>query len=205
MDNKHKMLWNKLGLSVVLLFMAMMLFVGVAWSRFRSEIQDDQLYTPREPSQVYLWGEKTETGFASLPDTWKADTGTYEVPFTVTNGIYGSEGQEDLFAENDMDIFLRIAVTEGIANAENLSVQLRLKDEAGTFYQATAQKIDESSPLYSEFGNGWVYSFRNNDGAEPHFTLSGGEVSCLEATLVYTLQPDTVGYSMMQMQVVAQG
>lgn len=205
MHKNHRMLWNKLGLSVVLVFVGMLLITGVAWGRFRSEIQGDQKYTPRTPSQVYLWGEKTQDGFASLPDTWKVDGGSYEVPFAVTNGIYGAEGQEDLFAQKDMDIFLRVAVTEGIGKAENFSVQLRMKDEEGTFYQAIAQKIEENSPLYSTFGDGWVYVLRNNEGQEPQFTLPGGEVSCLEATLVYTVEPDTIGYSMMQLQVVAEG
>lgn len=205
MQKNHKKGLPQLGLSGILLLMVALLFVGVAWGRFRSEIQNDQKYTPRVPDQVFLWGEKTAEGFDSLPDTWKVEGGTYEVPFTVTNGIYGAEGQEDLYPSKDMDIFLRIAVTEGIGNAENLSVQLRLKDETGTFYQAAAQKIDENSPLYDEFGDGWVYTFRNNEGNEPRFTLRGGEVSCLEATLVYTVTPDTIGYSMMQLQVVAEG
>lgn len=205
MHKNSRMLWNKLGLSVVLLFMGVLLIVGIAWGRFRSEVQGDQKYTPRVPSQVYLWGEKTEDGFARLPDTWKVDGGSYEVPFTVTNGIYGTGEQADLFARKDMDIFLRIAVTEGIKDGENFSVQLRLKDETGTFYQATAQKIEEDSPLYSTFGDGWVYVFRNNDGQEPCFTLPGGTVSCLEATLVYEVKPDTIDYSMMQLQVVAEG
>lgn len=204
MQKNNRMQLPQLGLSGILLLIVALLFVGVAWGRFRSEVQSDQKYTPRLPDQVYLWGEKTGESFATLPDTWKVDGGTYEVPFTITNGIFGAEGQEDLFPKADMDIFLRIAVTEGIGNAENLSVQLRLKDETGTFYQATAEKIDEKSPLYSDFGDGWVYSFRNNDGEEPRFTLQGGEVSCLEATLIYTAEPDTIGYSMMQLQVVAE-
>ena len=204
MQKNNRMLWNKLGLSVVLLFVGVLLIVGIAWGRFRSEVQGDQKYTPRVPSQVYLWGEKTEDGFAQLPDTWKVDGGSYEVPFTVTNGIYGAGEQADLFAQKNMDIFLRVAVTEGIGDGENFSVELRMKDEAGTFYQATAQKIEEESPLYSTFGDGWVYVFRNNDGEEPRFTLPGGELSCLEATLIYEVKPDTIGYSMMQLQVVAE-
>lgn len=204
MQKNNRMLWNKLGLSVVLLFVGVLLIVGIAWGRFRSEVQGDQKYTPRVPSQVYLWGEKTEDGFTQLPDTWKVDGGSYEVPFTVTNGIYGAGEQADLFAQKNMDIFLRVAVTEGIGDGENFSVELRMKDEAGTFYQATAQKIEEDSPLYSTFGDGWVYVFRNNDGEEPRFTLPGGELSCLEATLIYEVKPDTIGYSMMQLQVVAE-
>lgn len=204
MQKNNRMLWNKLGLSVVLLFVGVLLIVGIAWGRFRSEVQGDQKYTPRVPSQVYLWGEKTEDGFTQLPDTWKVDGGSYEVPFTVTNGIYGAGEQADLFAQKNMDIFLRVAVTEGIGDGENFSVELRMKDEAGTFYQATAQKIEEDSPLYSTFGDGWVYVFHNNDGEEPRFTLPGGELSCLEATLIYEVKPDTIGYSMMQLQVVAE-
>lgn len=204
MGKNNRMLWNKLGLSVVLLFVGMLLIVGIAWGRFRSEVQGDQKYTPRVPSQVYLWGEKTEEGFAQLPDTWKVDGGSYEVPFTVTNGIYGTGEQEDLFAQKDMEIFLRIAVTEGIGDGENFSVELRLNDEAGTFYQAAPQKIEADSPLYSTFGEGWIYVFSNNHGEEPRFTLRGGEVSSLQATLVYEVKPDTIGYSMMQLQVVAE-
>lgn len=205
MDKNHIAQWSKLGLSLVLLFMGVLMIVGVAWGRFRSDIQGDQKYTPRVPSQVYLWGEKTDDGFAQLPDTWKVDGGSYEVPFTVTNGIYGTGEQEDLFAQKDMDIFLRIAVTEGIQDGENFSAQLRLKDETGTFYQATAQRIEEDSQLHSTFGDGWIYVFRNNSGQEPSFTLKGGQVSCLEATLIYEVKPDTIGYSMMQLQVVAEG
>ena len=205
MHKRNRMLWNQLGLSVVLLFVGILLVTGLTWSRFRSDVQGDQKYIPNVPSQVFLWGEKTESGFAQLPDTWKVDGGTYEVPFTVTNGIYGGEGQEDLYAQKDLNIYLRVAVTEGIGDAENFSMQLRLKDETGTFYQATAQKIEENAPLYDTFGDGWVYVLRNNEGKEPMFTLSGGEVSCLEATLVYEVKPDTIGYSMMQLQVVAEG
>ena len=205
MDKNNRMLWNKLGFSVVLMFMGVLLMVGFAWGRFRSEVQGDQKYTPRTPSQVYLWGEKKQTGFETLPETWKVEGGTYEVPFTVTNGIYGAQGQADLYPKKDMDVFLRVAVTEGIGKAENFSVQLRLKDDAGTVYQAKAQKINESSPLYDAFGDGWVYVLQDSNGKEPQFTLSGGKVSCLEGTLVYTVVSDTIDYSMMQLQVVAEG
>lgn len=205
MSRNNRMLWNKMGLSFVLLLVGMLLIIGIAWGRFRSNVQGDQKYTPRVPSQIYLWGEKTEDGFMPLSDVWKVDGGSHEVPFTVTNGIYGTGEQEDLFARNDLNVYLRIAVTEGIADGENLTVELRLKDAEGTFYQATAQKIEEDSPLYNTFGDGWVYVLRNNNGEEPRFTLRGGEISALEATLVYEVKPDTIGYSMMQLQVVAEG
>ena len=145
MQKKNRTGLPRLGLSGILLLMVALLFVGVAWGRFRSELQSNQKYTPRLPDYVYLWGEKNGESFAALPDTWKVDGGAYEVPFTVTNGIFGAEGQKDLYPSKDMDIFLRIAVTEGIGQAENLSVQLRLKDETGTFYQAAAAKKWETT------------------------------------------------------------
>jgi hypothetical protein len=206
MNADHKAQWNKLGLSMVLLFVGLLLFVGVTWSRYRTQLQADLQYTPHQSSQIYLWGERTENGgFSQLPDTWRVENGTYEVPFTVTNGIAGKDGQADLFASKDLGISVRIAVTDGIRDPGNFSVQLRLNDAQGTFYQGVAEKIQEDSPLYSTFGDGWVYTFHTTEGKEPRWTLNGGSVSSFEATLIYEVQSDTIDYSMMQMQVVADG
>ncbi len=206
MSRKDKTQWNKLGLSMVLLFVGLLLFVGVTWSRYRTQLQADLQYTPHAPSQIFLWGERTAEGeFSTLPDTWRVDGGTYEVPFAVTNGIAGKNGQSDLFAREDMGISIRIAVTEGIKDPGNFSVQLRLNDANGTFYQGVAEKIPETSPLYSTFGDGWVYSFRNTDGEEPRWILEGGSLACFEAMLIYEVSSETIDYSMMQMQVVADG
>lgn len=196
----------KMGLSTVLLVACVLLIVGAAWGRYRSEVKQDIDYYPRTPSQIYLWGEQREDGsFGELPTTWSLTNGGSEIAFTVTNGIAGGEGQEDLVAQEDLSVYIRVAATEGILDGENVSILLRLNDEAGTFYTAVPVEIDENSPLYTAFGAGWLYCFRDTEGKEPQWLLEGEKLSAFSATLVCDAQPDVIDYSMLQLQVVASG
>ena len=194
----------KMGLASVLGIACLLLCVGVTWSRYRSEVSSDLNYTARVPSQVYLWGVLQEDGsYAELPGTWQLATGSSEIDFTITNGIDGGEEKEDIFAQTDINLLIRIAATEGIKAGENVEILLRLNDENGTFYNAVPIEINENSSLHDTFGSGWLYCFRDTEGKEPQWRLEGGELSALSATLVCTAKADVIEYSMLQLQVIA--
>ena len=62
--------------------------------------------------------------------------------------------------------------------------------------------INPESPLYDIFGDGWVFSFRNEDGTERSWTLEGGKESVLEMTL--TLEGAALtDPSLLQLQITA--
>lgn len=67
-------------------------------------------------------------------------------------------------------------------------------------YEAQAVYITKGSPMYTTFGEGWVFHFIDEEGEELRWTLEGGELSYIEMHL--TMESSiTVDTSLLQLQI----
>ena len=78
-------------------------------------------------------------------------------------------------AESDSSVPLwftvRVAVTQGIQNADNVQIKLEIN---GGVYTASATPILAGTTRYETFGPGWLYRFYDSDGNELSWELLSG-------------------------------
>ena len=200
--------------TLVVLVLVLVLSVGVAYGRYRTDLFGDVGFTNRESAEVYLWGAKSETGeYLPLPGNWTATDLAKTLAFTVTNGLpmvpeemesageTATEPTEPMFQERDITFTLQLAVNQGIGSTEELVLLLRVGEES---IPAQAEPIREGTELYEKFGSGWVYRFLNEKGEPYRWILPGGAMSELTGELVcqnYTMISEAC---IMQLQVIAE-
>lgn len=188
----------RLGLAALLMLVSIVLTVGVAWGRYRTELDPfTYWFVPRNAEAVYLWGGKANDTYTELPGSWTVAESESILPFLVSNGI-SSE-----FSQTDVRITIQLAATEGILDGKNLTLQLAVVDgETEPVYSSRAEQIKEGTTLYDEFGGGWLYRFYDDAGNEMSWTLEGGQLSEFSGELHIAGTIDTEYYSMLQLQVI---
>ena len=165
---------RRLMLAVTLLLLCAVVTVGVTWARYQEEENSYLEYNTREPGMILLWsdydpltGELTEGNRA-----WRFSNGTGELDIYVSNGTSTVE-----YSEEDQSVSIRLIGTLGISNAQ-VSIFVS-ENGVATRCTATPVPIQEGTPLYSTFGSGNTYIFRDEDGKELSWNLEGGTLSVL--------------------------
>lgn len=222
---KNTSLWS-LGLAFLLIAAAIAGSAGTALARYRAEITAPITFTARPASQIRLGRMETQLRGKTVfvPDAqtgWKLEEEQYRLTFAVSNLI-----GEKKYASEDQQVYLRLLATPGIWDGTD-TVKITLLMPAGDVPEtestqeteatestevptepepryeetaATAVAIHPESPLYDTFGDGWVFSFLNEDGTERSWTLKGGELSALEMTLILE-GPALTDPSLLQLQI----
>lgn len=192
---------SRIALTTALLAVTLTLLVGTAWGRYRTGISGDITLQTRQPTDVYLYGGKSETGYVQLTDHWQvaAGGGGSRLPLLVSNTGEGAP------PERDATFSLRLAATQGIGAGESWSLSLHVNEADGSIsvYSGTAQAIAEDTQLYQQFGNGWVYRFYDVDGNEVEFTLPGGIQSEWYGAVVCNQTDANSDPALLQLQVIA--
>lgn len=198
---EHNFAWNRIGLLAVLFVVSLMLAVGTAWGRYRTQLTGDIYYQTREPTQIYLFGGKDESGYTQLTDHWQvvAGGGGSSLPLLVSN----TDGTS--IPRRDIRFSLRLAATQGIGAGENWSLSLHVTGADGSVsvYSGVAQAIASDTELHDQFGDGWVYRFYNTDGSEVEFTLPGGIQSEWYGAVVCSAADPGSDPALLQLQVIA--
>lgn len=208
---KNISLWS-LGLALLLVAAALVGATGTTLARYRAEATEPITFTAR-PVRQFLLGQLVtgdDGGVSFDPEAqgaWEQTESGYRLTFAVSN-ILG----EDTVAQEDQRIFLRLVGTPGVwdgTDTVNITLLMPAEDvpeeetensettententEAPTepaqtydTFPATATRISGTSPMYGTFGDGWVFSFLDEEGNERGWLLEGGTPSMLEMTLI---------------------
>lgn len=199
--------WS-LGLALLLAVASILMAAGTTLARYRAEFTAPVSFTARPASEIrlgkmvkdLLGGEATFV--ADAQTGWELVEDQYRLNFAVSNIIADKK-----YAAADQQVYLRLVGTPGLWDGtETVKITLLMPSEeepetteateptqsaeesTETEIQydqipATVTRINPESPLYETFGDGWVFSFRNEDGTERSWTLEGGKASVLEMTL----------------------
>lgn len=217
--NRRKLnmfLWS-LGLTVLLMAAALMGITGTSLARYRAEATEPISITPRPVRQIRLGQMVSDSNGEAffVPDaqgSWEEAEGGFRLSFAVSNLI----DAETIPAE-DQQFFLRLVGTPGLWDgAETVTIKLLIPSEETENleepaepvqlyeeFQASATRINPASPLYTVFGDGWVFTFPDETGNERSWTLDGGAVSVLEMTL--TLEGAALtDPSLLQLQIIGE-
>ena len=109
-------------------------------------------------------------------------------------------------SKEDHQVRIRVVGSPGVwdgAKAAEIQLLVPKKMDVTQYdaYQATVTKIQPQSPMYAQFGDGWVFTFHNKIGEELTWNLTGGQFSCYEMRLV--LADETLmDTSFLQLQVI---
>lgn len=201
--------WYSLGLTALLVISCLVVSTGMAWARYRTEETESIYFKAREPVSVYLGkveygeGNAAEGKFVQTNEgSWELnENGQLQLRFAVANGT-----SEAAFEERNQEVYVRIVGSLGIQTvADNISLKLTYPNEENpdtpNVVKATAVRIDPNSTLYSTYGDGWVFTFRE-EGEELTWTLEGGELSYIEMDL--TVEGGTMAdTSLLQLQIAS--
>ena len=201
--------WYSLGLTALLVISCLVVSTGMAWARYRTEETGSIYFKAREPVSVYLGkveygeGNAAEGKFVQTNEgSWELnENGQLQLRFAVANGT-----SEAAFEERNQEVYVRIVGSLGIQTvADNISLKLTYPNEENpdtpNVVKATAVRIDPNSTLYSTYGDGWVFTFRE-EGEELTWTLEGGELSYIEMDL--TVEGGTLAdTSLLQLQIAS--
>lgn len=145
----------------------------------------------------------------------RTDDGKLQLKFAVANGLTGES-----FEQRTQKITIRLVgslgVLKGDASVTGLSLltdeipepkEVPATDEEAEIVlpvqsQAAAIRIEEESPTYNTFGDGWAFRFLNEAGEELYWVLEGESQTYLEFTLV--LEESPIDTSLIQLQVINQ-
>lgn len=217
--------WYSLGLVMLLLTGCFIISTGTTFARYRAESSVDQMYSVRPPEQICLGtvelvpveteapegsDENTET---TEPDTmkeafvpsdavsWSKKNGISQLEFAVANG-----NAEDNYSARTQEFHLRLIGTLGIwSGTETAVVQLMVPSEEDPEtlqpITATVQQIPKDTPLHITFGDGWIYTFQDEQGEEIRWTLKGGSLQYVGVTITVD-NSGVVDPSLLQLQIV---
>lgn len=176
--------WYRLGFAALLVVACIMLAAGTAFARYRTEREGELFIQTQAPSYVYLGGVFNGE-FTAGGGNWQVnDEGKPQLQFMLSN-----QGMTETAAPGDQEVFLRVLVSEGIGNE---TLQLILTTPEGENVMGEAVPVGKNTPLYLQFGAGWIYTFRDANGEELTWKLEGGQRSEVIMTLTanYATMPD---------------
>lgn len=174
--------WRLTALAAIVLAGCLLLTVGMAFARYREEAAGETGIRIKKPAQVYLWsGSDPEAEYVPGAAVWTEREGNQEMMFLVTNTddsdeipAYSQEfrlrliGSLDMWSE-DTQAVLRLTYNQG--------------EQAETVI-ATARPISKDTKLYAEYGEGWLFTFENNNEQELTWKLDGKKRSTMVMQLV---------------------
>ena len=184
----------RLGMAVLLLLCCTIVALGVTFARYYDGVKGSLVFRPYKDFHVYL-GYMEGDSFVNTQNDWVQSEEQLQLSFAVSNGPSNSK-----FASVDQTVCLRVVASLGVLREEMLQ-PLSLTVGENT-YTATAQRIMESSALYTQFGDGWVFRFYDDEGNELQWELAGGQFSYMQALLCVDATVGDTG--LLRLQAVAE-
>lgn len=155
---------------------------GTAYARYREAVDGALGIEAKKPAQVYLWaGTDPEGEFTPGTGMWVENEGNRELAFLVTN-----TQSPDQLPQDTQQFRLRLMGSLPVWEEETEAL-LRLtytQGEKTETVEARAQRILPDTPLYAQFGDGWLFTFPDETGEELCWTLEGGKRSTVAMQLV---------------------
>lgn len=202
--------WYSLGLAAVLVVFSLLVAIGTTWARYRTEKSEEIYFEPADLVEVCLGKVEYEEGnpaagkfVQSNEGSWELnEEGQLQLKFAVANGT-----SVTAYERQSQEFYIRLVGSLGIQSEEKkLSLKLTFPDadepEGLKTVEATAIRIVPGSAMYNTFGDGWVFSFMDEEEGELTWMLEGGSLSYIEMAL--TLENGTLAdASLLQLQIAS--
>lgn len=186
--------WYSLGLMMLLCISVLVAATGTTFARYRAERERTITVQVREPEQIHLGtvniltddADPTVVAEEFVPTTqlaWETEDGVTQLKFAIGNGASKSD-----YSARDQKVQLRMIGTLGNwtgTDAAKLSLTLPPEEgsEEETVIEATVTPLTEGTALYHTYGEGWLYTFLDEEKKELFWELPGGELSFVSLTV----------------------
>lgn len=200
-------LWRLLGLTAVVVIGCLLAATGKSLARYKAETEGSLWFSAQVPEEVYLGkvvqsADGTSSSFdPEAEGSWEMVDGCLQMSFAVANGA-----EEEEYAEKDQQFRVQLVGSLGVWDGtQTVEVKLLVPTQEDPTdneeFAATATRIQPQSPMYSEFGDGWVFSFRDDREEELTWILEGGKFSVCEMYIVLE-GTELTDSSLLQLQIV---
>ena len=202
---KNSLLRHLLCLALLLCMAALVIATGTTYARYRTDAEAEILFEVKTPSQIVIGTVLTDAEGNEEFDPngipgWKTEGNTATLEIAVSNGRSGN-------VVKDQEIKLLIIGGLGLSVGEGTAeVTLKItEDGSEKIFYAEAEKILENTALHFEHGDGWVFTFFDENGKEFSRILEGGKTSYIKMSIIVdTTEIDKDLHLMIEPQFVAE-
>lgn len=188
---------HQLMLTAILLLACLSLLAAATWARYRTDEVWYLSYTTKPSDSVHLWSSYNEdTGkYSETQSSWVLSNGYGTLDFYVSNGTPEAPTDED--QQVSIRLLASLAVLDYV---DEVSLYVT---EGGTtkVWSAESLQIEKGTALYQTFGDGQIYIFRDETGAEQSWMLNGGTLSVLPAQIEIQGLDQSQDMALLQLQI----
>ena len=181
---KNSLLRHLLCLALLLCMAALVIATGTTYARYRTDAEAEILFEVKTPSQIVIGTVLTDAEGNEKFDPngipgWKTEGNTATFEIAVSNGSSGN-------GVKDQEIRFRLIGGLGFSVGEGTAeVTLKItEDGSEKIFYAEAEKILENTALHFEHGDGWVFTFFDENGKEFSRILEGGKTSYIKMSII---------------------
>ena len=181
---KNSLLRHLLCLALLLCMAALVIATGTTYARYRTDAEAEILFEVKTPSQIIIGTVLTDAEGNEKFDPngipgWKTEGNTATFEIAVSNGSSGN-------GVKDQEIRFRLIGGLGLSVGEGTAeVTLKItEDGSEKIFYAEAEKILENTALHFEHGDGWGFTFFDENGKEFSRILEGGKTSYIKMSII---------------------
>lgn len=181
---KNSSLRHLLCLALLLCMAFAVIATGTAYARYRTDAKAELLFTIRKPAELVIGtvinvDGNEEFDPSGIPEEWKTEGNTATLEIAVSNGSSGN-------GIKDQEIRFRLIGGLGLSVGEGTAeVTLKItEDGSEKIFYSEAEKILENTALHFEHGDGWVFTFFDENGKEFSRILEGGKSSYIKMSII---------------------
>ena len=181
---KNSLLRHLLCLALLLCMAALVIATGTTYARYRTDAEAEILFEVKTPSQIVIGTVLTDAEGNEEFDPsgilkWKTEGNTATLEIAVSNGSSGN-------SVKDQEIRFRLIGGLGLSVGEGTAeVTLKItEDGSEKIFYSEAEKILENTALHFEHGDGWVFTFFDENGKEFSRILEGGKTSYIKMSII---------------------
>ena len=183
-------------LSLLLVIGCLVTAIGITFARYRTQWNGHMGFQAEKVGRLHLGTLDGSHSFTAAPAAWSQTENGWQMPFAVANGLSDSD-----YTRLDQRVQVQLVASQGAWHAgSNETVTLTVGERV---YTATASPIPQGSTLHGQFGDGWVFRFRDENGNPYSGELPGGSFACVSMLLTVS-GTATEDASLLQLQVMAE-
>lgn len=179
---KNSSLRHLLCLALLLCMAALVIATGTAYARYRTDAKAELLFEIRKPAELVIGTVINVDGNEEFnPEgiqDWKIEGNTATLEIAVSNGT-------DSVQAKDQKVRLRLIGGIGLTVGEETAEITLETAENGSekSFKAKSEKITENSALHFEHGDGWIFTFFEENGEEFCWIFEGGKPSYVKMSI----------------------
>ena len=164
------------GLIALLVVGCLIVSVGGTWARFRMDYTGNTTFKADVPASVVLgvWDDETEVFTSDNELVWTEIDGKFKLDFAISNNS----------SYDDQIVKVRMMANLNVWDEDNNVKDIVISDGTEEKYTMHPERIGENTSVYYTFGDGWIFTFFDEEGKEAQWLLEGGKLSVKDLDVI---------------------